>query len=283
MALEARPITPGLPRRVETTACRVERRGSDIVFGGEEPIGIQVQWRPVGAEPGVGLWRFEVKVKEPSGDAPTGPSACDELLCAEVPRANGWLARARFKRGDRHGRDGAPRVESGDDRVERLLSQRSTDPWEQGKWLTAAIDEGPDQYLLADKIRNFGQDAFWVFGVCDDFESMRNEVVASDRAKELLLMTAQGRLRLFAPVGGGAKVRQSRSVHPRAVDDAARFWIAAVSQSFAGPLDSEMPPRHAPRDKTGWLGQPVIELAERVYRDHMYNASRRFDREDRRG
>lgn len=265
-------------RQTACSACRTQRVGGEVVFGDEEPVMVHVRWRPLEDDCEQGLWRMELKVPERAGVEDPGPRAGDTLLCAEYPRANGWLACTTFKRGERHGREGGAYVQTRtNEPLTETVGRRERDPWEQGKWLTAAVDGGPEHSLLVTpRLRSFSRDAYWLFGVCTAFVELRDAVIHGERGRELLSLTQSGQLRTTAPRGRGqGAVRESRAVHPRVVEEASHLWLVAVSQALAGPADNERPPKGS----ASWVGVPVHVLAERIYLSHLDNASRRHQRE----
>ena len=96
---------------------------------------------------------------------------------------------------------------------------------------------------------------------------MVEELVDSRAAASLLEVD-----RVFRPGPNGTAVGDD--VHPRVLEERNSLLLIAVKQALAGPTDQAW-------DNDTWMGRPVMELAGRIFRDHLYNRTRVERRKDR--
>jgi hypothetical protein len=196
-----------------------------------------------------GVSRFEVKAKPISGIA-----SKDELVVTEYPYSNGWWMQARFKPALRRSRDERERE------VERVLAEGSPadihasldelefDPFETGKWLTAALAAPPRS--LAAHTRSPGKLALWVFGVCESVERFGQVLYEHEAMQRLLAKTRRGEL-FVGPPGHRRPFPQARAGEANAV------MLLAIKQALAGPSNAKP--------------VSVRQLAKNLYRNHLYN------------
>jgi hypothetical protein len=267
-----------LSTQVACTARRVLRSSDQIVFGPEEPISVAYRWRTIRLSSGreQGIWRLEVKdVGSPAADpgdeeasAPPRPRATDWLVLAEAPYSNCWVGHAPFKRGSQKGGEQRPSLEAGSlDEALNLLGDLSHDLWEKGRRWTAGFTQ-PQMPLFADRAaREPGKNALWVFGVCAEMDAMLEQLAASPAAVSLLEVD-----RVVHP--GPEGIAFGEDVHPRVLEDRNSILLLAIKQALAGPTDQAW-------DNDTWIGRPVMDLAGRIFRDHLYNRTRVQRRRDR--
>jgi hypothetical protein len=272
-AEQSQPIGT-LSTQVTCTARRVRRREDhEIVFGAEEPISVAYRWRTIKLGDGreQGIWRLEVKDLGPSGseDGPSsGPRPTDWLILAEAPYSNCWVGQAQFKRGSQKGSDERPNlVASSLDEALGLLAEHSHDLWEKGRRLTAGFTQPHTPFFTDRRVREPGKNALWVFGVCSELDALVQALAGSRTAAALLDVD-----RVFHPGAGGTPLGDD--VHPRVLEERSSLLLLAIKQAIAGPTDQAW-------DNDAWVDRPVMDLAGRIFRDHLYNRSRVERRKDR--
>jgi hypothetical protein len=274
----SRPIGT-LSTQVACTARRVLRSHDQIVFGAEEPISVAYRWRTITLSGGreQGIWRLEVKDLAPAsaasdrGEEPPTSSRGrpnDWLVLAEAPYSNCWVGQAAFKRGSQKGGEQRPNVEADSlDDALGLLGALSHDLWEKGRRWTAGFTQPQMPLSSGRAARDPGKNALWVFGVCGDIDAVVEELAGSRVAAELLDVD-----RVFHPGPNGTAVGDD--VHPRVLEERNSLLLIAIKQAMAGPTDQAW-------DTDAWIGRPVMELAGRIFRDHLYNRTRVERRKDR--
>jgi len=250
----------------QITARRVRISNTGVVeFGVEEPAVLYreiVRYLPDDFAP---IARFEVKA-----DPRVSPIRSeDSLVMTEVPYHNAWEVHSRFKRswhGDKDLRaEQISRVlsehgvsVSNPARAQVALSSLTFDPFETGRYLTAAVPV--PSASLAPKPRSVGERARWVFGVCSDVEACRAALLACDRSRRLLELTESQQLELGPPA-------HRKRVSAAVKTEAHQIMMLAIRQALAGPADEADD------------GVPVMKLVEWLYKNHLYNWMRRQDGE----
>ena len=269
---DATPVG-SLPRGSASSARRVRLSPEgEVLFGAEEPIYVAVQLRTIELRTGrtVGTFRLEAKAHEKAD----GPRAGDRLIVSEAPYGNGWTTTARFRRGLRRARVDRARVQALTlEEAQRELAAQPHDPWETGAYVTAGI-EPPGEAQLGGPLRSYGRAACWVFGVCEDVDAHAAALIASFRAQRLLDDTMRGRLRIVRPSASRAPVVVP--VHASVRDDAHELLLLSIRQALAGPAYDDA------TEQDAWTGRPVLDLVERLYRDHLHNRTRTWERRERR-
>ena len=213
-----------------------------------------------------GWFRIEVQVPSPSKVVRPGMH-----LALARERAAGWAVSSAFKRHNNYGtgdlvrRLAAPAATPGDmiDRLESL----EYDFWEKGHYLTAGISVPPKP--MFEDARNYSR-GLWVLGVCDDYSECWNTLLNSELVQQLLTWTDDGSLE-FWPTHTEIPDRYKK-LHPMAQSDGNWLMQVAIRQAIAGP-DKEC---------SAWIGKPVAEFVEQVYKGHIYNRNRGLVDEDAR-
>lgn len=266
-----------LPRGAVASARRIVTDDSgELVFGQEEPLFIAMQLRAVLLCDGrpLSFWRMEAKV----ATAQRVPCAGEHLVVSEAPYGNGWTSVTRFKRGLKRAR--GPRLSLGASTLEqaqREIDALETDPWETGNYLTAGVN-APCAKTLRAPVRSYGRSAQWVLGVCADFEAHAEQLATCTRARRLLDDTHGARLRIVRP-SPTSRAPVIARIHPKACEAAAETLLLSIRQALAGPDESGAV--HTTRGDP-WIGRPVMDLVDRLYRDHLYNQTRIHERRTRR-
>ncbi len=273
----SRPIGT-LSTQISCTARRVVQSKDEVVFAAEEPISVAYRWRTIRLSSGreQGIWRLEVKdsptaaATDENEDAalPPKPRTADWLILAEAPYSNCWVGHAPFKRGSQKAGEQRPSLEAASlDEALTLLGAVSNDLWEKGRRWTAGFTQ-PEMPLSSNRAaREPGKNALWVFGVCSDPPALVEELAASRMAASLLDVD-----RVFHPGPNGTAVGDD--VHPRVLEERNSLLLIAIKQAMAGPTDPAW-------DNDSWVGRPVMALAGRIFRDHLYNRTRVERRKDR--
>jgi hypothetical protein len=273
----SRPIGT-LSTQVSCTARRIVPGNTQIVFGPEEPISVAYRWRTIRLSDGreQGIWRLEIKdfPENASADEGEEPShlargrSTDWLILAEAPYSNCWVGHAPFKRGSQKGGEQRPHLEANSlDQALTALGLLSNDLWEKGRRRTAGFTQPQMPLSSTRPAREPGKNGLWVFGVCRAPDDIVEELVASRVAASLLDVD-----RVFHPGANGVSVGDD--VHPRVLEERNHLLLIAIQQAMAGPTDQAW-------DNDSWVGRPVMDLAGRIFRDHLYNRTRVERRKDR--
>lgn len=267
-----------LPRGTAASARRVvAHAGGELVFGREEALFVAMQLRTVllHDEQPLAFWRMEAKV--PTADRTAGVG--EHLVVSEAPYENGWVSIARFKRGLKRARGERLHLGAADlAGAQREIEQLETDPWETGNYLTAGLNP-PCAKTLRAPLRSYGQNAQWVLGVCADFAAHAAQLANSERARRLLDDAVGLRLRVVRP--SASRMPVVVRLHPRACETAGETLLLSIHQALAGPHEVTLGLRAVPR-KDAWEGRPVMDLVDRLFRDHLYNQTRTHVRRERR-
>lgn len=261
---EARPIG-GIPsvKIVELTAIQRNKNAEgEYVFGGQIPVELgELVMRSIDdSNPDMGIHRMEFKYGLSDGriyaDAP--------LICSEYPYSSFWAAGARFKRGYQDINELHLHFDSREEMLAELATAK-VDWWESNsKKLTASLDEDKFRIFFQARKRTAWQGRYWVFGVIPDatggkaadLSLIESEIFVSPAIQKLIRKTVDGSLTV------GRKGSKPR-VFTR--DEANALAWFSVRQALAGPH----------QECEQWEGTPVASLADRIYRDHLFNLSRR--------
>ena len=259
------------------SARRVEYGPSgEVVFAEEEPIFVTVNLRVLESSTGRPLhyWRVEAKTENRQHGACPG----ETLVVTEAPYGNGWFATAAFKRGRKRHRSERTRVAAVTlEEAQQEIEAGASDPWETGNYLTAGIAV-PE--TLNKTLRSYGGSAKWVFGICNDAAKLRDEIAGSERARHLLSETLAHRLRIVRPSPSGVPV--AVPLNKCVAEEAGEILLLSISQALAGPADvypTLVSARRLASD--AWVGRPVMDLVDRIYRDHLHNLARTYERRQR--
>lgn len=269
------------PRYRPTSAVRLLMIGDQIGYGADVPIHAIERRREATLRTGktVRWLRFEYKVARADGIA-----AGDSLVVAEYPWSSSWVQVAPWRpvsKKSKHERiKDEPEHMDTDDPAEviRRLEALSYDPWaSDGDYLTAGISI-PEPSLTSEPSREWKVELRQVFGSYPKtWKSPVATIFKSRYVRELLALTRSGKI-IFWPKGVVAAPLTSE-----VIDDANSLMFLAISQALAGVPDSsdEAEPtadESIPRSRllcNDWVDHPVVELASRIYRNHLYNANRR--------
>lgn len=258
---EARPIG-GLPsvQMVELTAI-LPNSGVDggYAFGGqiEVELGELVMRSLDDSNSDLCIQRMEFK--SPAGGGKVLPGT--PLICSEHPYSSFWAASTHFKKGYKGEKLHFDSRES----MLVALKHSPTDWWERdAKRLTAGIDEDQFRHFFQTRKRVAWKGRYWVFGVipgavgerAPSLQQVESQIFASNLIQGLIRKTLDGSIKV------GRKGVQPR-VFTR--DEANALAWFSVRQALAGPHE----------DNQEWEGLPVVKLADWIYRDQLFNLSRR--------
>lgn len=253
----------GYAIRQALTAMRVGFDRSRLVYVEEVPMGHAVKWRIEDHGDGQrARWnRLEYKVHRRETTIKPG----ERLVIAEHPYSNGWVQTAPFKPPFKKGMTERP-----DPSVQKFMSAtdfiawveaQPKDYWETGAYLTAGISEPDVPWLSDKKARNIFGSALYVYGVCDDFEGHARKLYETNEAQQLLSMTDKNIIKFWfahAKLGRLPKLREGT------MDEAEHLLSLSIVQALAGPHE----------DSATWIGRPVIEKVDDIYRGHLNNKNR---------
>ncbi|MEI7698968.1 MAG: hypothetical protein WCK86_04170 [Planctomycetia bacterium] len=211
-------------------------------------------------------WRLEVQVESDEAFIEAGM----ELVMARLPAAC-WAVSAPFKKSVKHGAAGSSNplaipcngIEEAIERLEDL----DYDYWEKGKYLTAGVSAPPDP--MSDQRRNFSR-GDWLLGVCHNVKASCEILISSEQAEKLLAWTKNGQLKHWPP--HEVIPDRYKTLHADVKDDAEWLMYLSIRQSLAGPWDGD----------ANWMGRPVMDLVEIIYKNHVYNRNRGLVDKDQR-
>lgn len=251
------------PLQTLATAMRIGPGADGLCYLGEEAIRLAMIWRIVEDKDGRRhrWWRLEAKAAVETGRIRPG----HELVVALHPYGSGWVNCALFKPGSKKAGYDRPDVSmrrfASVDEAAQVVERLRYDYWEKGNYLTAGVSQPQIPLVSSGIIRNVQQHAAFVFGVCERFSNLEQELLGSHRAQSLLRTTAEGTLRFWAP-------RAKLTIRPRLCDEvkmeSIELMILAVRQALAGPH----------RDGDRWVGRPVVDKVDQIYRGHLNRRNR---------
>lgn len=254
-----------MPLRSAATAMRVGRNGHSLSYLEEAPIYVAMTWRFVEDGPGrrYNWWRLELKSDHRNRSIRPG----HQLVVAEHPYGNGWIHHAAFKPGSRKGAldriDAANSSFASVDDAVRWIDHLGHDYWEKGNYLTAGISQPELPFDPLEPPRNVQQSGLFVFGICDDMEEAEERLLQEATTQKLLEATERGTLRFWSP---DAKLASIPPLLDEVKDDRWSLISLSIRQALAGPH------RHGER----WIGHPVAEKVDQIYRGHVNRRNRKL-------
>ena len=183
-----------------------------------------------------------------------------ELVIAEHPYALKRVHHAAFKRGAIHGR---PEPDSAFASLEEALQWTNSldhDYFYTHKGLIAALSE--PQGVLQETDARAPKNALFVFGICESFQQCEQALFQTETARQLLAQTENQTIK-FAP----SKHYNLPPVLPEELArEAYSLMFIAIRQALAGPH----------QHSEDWIGRPVTDKINHIYRDHLFNGWRRY-------
>jgi hypothetical protein len=257
-----------IPLRMQVSAMCVGKDGSgNLVYKKEVPIYLATAWRVVDdAEDRHRWWRLEAKV-ETRND---GIRPHHELVVAEHPYSGGWLHHVPFKPGSKKGAE--ERAEFSSRQFHSLAAAIAAcealayDFWEKGNYLTAGISQPELPFDPNDPPRNVQKQALYVFGSCESLSAHEEALLRSKPIEELLRQTDAGTLKFWFK---DAELAELPQLFDEVKEDAWSLMMLSVRQALAGPH----------RDGEAWIGRPVAEKVDQIYRGHINARNRRVAEE----
>lgn len=253
-----------MPVRCELTAMRVGRDDGELIYLRETPIFVATIWRSLDARNGrYRWWRLEVKVEGKNNDIRPN----DEIVIAEHPYSSGWLEHVPFKSSSKKG--ALDRSNFTNNTFQSIVEavyaveQLKYDYWEKGNYLTAGISQPDLPFDPEEPARNVQRNALYVFGSCNEFAEIEERLLRSENARRLIDATEQGTLRFWAP---GAKLTIKPQLLDEVKEEGWSLMCLSVRQALAGP--------HC--DNKEWLGRPVVEKIDQIYRGHINRRNRQL-------
>lgn len=249
--------------RTAASAMRAGRDNGSLVYVGEVPVYVATVWRVVEDRAGVrhGWWRLEIKIEAKNNWI----RPKDDFVIAQHPYSTGWLQTAPFKPGSKKGAMERPNFSNRafattDDLLERL-DQLGHDFWEKGNYLTAAISRPSLGFSSADGFRNVQRQAVFVFGNCENFQRVEQDLFNTDCVRLLLKDTEMDTIRFWA---SKAKLGTKPRLFEEVKAEASMLMIMSIRQALAGPH----------KDSDQWIGRPVTDKVDQIYRGHLNRRNR---------
>jgi hypothetical protein len=258
---DAAPIS-AMPVRRPLSAMQVgadPANGSDLVYLGEVPIDFLAIPRTItdAASTSHHWLRFEIMIERSKGFS----GQRYDVLIAEHPYAMKRVHHAPFKTGMIRGRPAPEDIFASLGAAIQWVDALDQDYFYTGKDLIAAISQ-PQAMLDSGNARNLPKNALFVFGVCVDLPRCEALLYQTPIVQRLLKQTEDRTIR-FAPSG-------SYSIQPQLPEELSSEGNAlifmAIRQALAGPH----------KDSEAWIGKPVTDKINHIYRDHLYNEWRRY-------
>ncbi len=259
----------GLAVQDTTTAMCVERMNDQLLFTREVEIHVATRSRTItlGASSAELSWRrWEVKT-----------AATPELrkgvylLLAEHPWGGGWFQdlpmrpRTRKSKGLLSAQLG---IDPSLDAVVREIEALDYDPFETNRNVLTASQT----LRSSDSIRARDPDrakARHVFGLSlEPPKALMTQLFETPKVQELLRLTKANRIN-YSFLGQIEEPKPPPPLAPMVIEDRGTLMTFALGQALAGPPDDEGHPSGE------WLGRPVVQLAEHIYKNHLNNANRR--------
>lgn len=250
--------------RTKITAMCIGRGSADeLVYRQEVPLYLATVWRLVDdAQRRHRWWRLEAKVE--TQNAWIKPHHA--LVVAEHPYSGGWLHHAPFKPASKKGPEERAEFSA---RTFSCLTEAigecealAYDFWEKGNYLTAGISQPELPFDPNEPPRNVQKQALYVFGSCESLSLHEAALYKSESIQTLLRQTRNGALTFwFKEADLGERPRLFDEVKA----DANSVMMLSIRQALAGPH----------RDSHEWLGRPVTEKIDQIYRGHINALNRR--------
>ncbi len=259
----------GFQRVVELSAMRVApKSGSDdLVYVGEQgPIGIDLSCsREIqdAHNHSFRWWRFEIYSERKGCPIRKGES----LVMVDYPYAKLHTHSASFKKGFVNNRpDPSTETFASLDAAITWVDTLKRDYFYTKSGVLAAISK-PGGMLDPAQARNYPlHKSRLVIGVCEDLASFEVALLKSVDVERLLRQT-EGPIKL----GPKAEYPQPIRLPQAVVDDSYALMCISIRQALAGPEN----------DSVAWIGRPVFDKINQLYRDHLFNSWRRYENEQR--
>jgi hypothetical protein len=240
-----------------------------MCYLGEAPIYVAIAWRCL--EDGRGQrrnwWRLEIK----SDVKYKYIKAKHNLIVAEHPYGNGWTSQAPFKVGSKKGAlermDIPNEYFDSIDVLSSYIENMNNDYWETGNYLTAAISQ-PD-LPFDPAMRNVQQSGLFIFGLCENAKDAEELLIRDSRVRELIGATERGTIRFWSP---DAQLASSPELLDEVKDEGWSLMLLSIREALAGP--------HCDSDQ--WIGRPVTEKVDQIYRGHLNRRNRKLTEERQR-
>lgn len=250
-----------MPVRRQLSAMRVGHTPSsskDLVYLEEVPIDFfLVPCAITDANSETYRWlRFEVIVNNTCKSV----ARHHELVIAEHPYALKRVHHAAFKRGAIHGRQDPDRAFATLEEAMQWIDALDHDYFYTHKGLIAAISE--PHGVMQETDARAPKNALFVFGICESFQRYEEALFQTETVRQLLAQTANQTIK-FAP----SKHYNLPPVLPEELArEAYSLMFIAIRQALAGPH----------QHSEDWIGRPVTDKINHIYRDHLFNGWRRY-------
>jgi hypothetical protein len=260
-----------LPQQVTVGAMRIGEVAGELIYQEETPVAVATVWRVLdyGAGKRHRWWRLEVKTATRRGPIEAG----HRLVIAEHPYGNGWVQPVPFRRGSKKGALDRPAAthQTLDSPAALIawLEHLPFDYWEKGNYLTAGVSEPDLAFMPNDQVRNVRRQGLFVFGWCTDFQRCEQALFCTQAVQRLLRQTAAGTIRFWR---FGLKFKnEPPRLRDEVKQEATSLVMLAIRQALAGPHE----------ESARWLGQPVTEKVDQLFRGHLNNRNRLLTRNRR--
>ena len=259
----------GFSTVVEITAMLVkpDTENGNLIYAGEQgPLGVNLNCpREIQDEQGncFQWWRFEIYSENKSCSIGKG----DSLVMADFPYAKKQIQTTTFKKGFVNNRPN-PATETFEsiDAAINWIDEKNKDYFLTKKGVIAAFSK-PGGMLDPAKARNYSLDeSMLVIGVCENFSEYVTALLKSKEVESLLRLT-EGPIKL----GPKDKYPNPISLPQEVKDEKYPYMYIAIRQALAGPK----------KESYTWVGRPVFDYINQLYRNHLFNHWRRYENERR--
>ncbi len=269
------PLADGIPGFgsledvVPLDVMRVAKAGGQWIFAEEVQAEYMLQAKAREWKPGAVARWLRMAVRVPVGGA---ISRGDSLVLAAYPLGRRWHGDARFKPANHKGAAADRERKSHPGAEERAFTSEAAmhewidalehDLWEKGKFLTAGVSR-PGVEIKA-KNQASGRKTFGV--ISGRLDAVVTELFAHESLVEIVGMASRGMLSCAPKDAIKAGVSPDIALHGEVTERAASLMGEAIIRALAGPTTME---------SAGWLDRPVWKLADRIFRNLVYEENRK--------
>lgn len=204
--------------------------------------------------------RFEYRVKRNE----TSIRSKECLIMAELPYSSAMVDIAKFKPPWKKRADERPQPKRAFKTAEDFIDwteRQSFDYWETDDYLTAGLSF-PDSLMLRDSKAQRVFNPVYAHGVCDKIEDYFRQLLISEESQSLLKQTRDRSIPFWSL---SAKLGEIPYLSDSTIDRAEVLLERSIYQALAGPFE----------ESEKWFGRPVMDMVDKLYRDHLNDINRR--------
>ena len=243
----------------QITAIRVIEKDNELYFDEEIPLFHcpRLYYEVAGKK--LKVPRMEFKIELDNSAIATG----DELVMVERPYSRSTYQTASFKGPCEDDIIKKYNLTEAAQKMEdlefcfHLEDTVDVDYCEHGNYLTAAFIGALPLTDRGVQVNGF-QEVAYVIGVCKNFKKYCEMLANHERVEKLLQWTEKSQINVDYPKASAPKSSVTK-LNEEVIEARQGLIFQAVCQALAGPHNNSK----------DWHGKPVIDLVERIYRDHL--------------